>query len=94
MPPGPLDTGAVHALLGPGAVLWAALFTAVPAVSTPDISRSHFQAQDCLERGGAASGTTEGWLDRVLDRLEESPRVVLWIAVAVARADHGRRRRR
>ncbi|HEY8545524.1 MAG TPA: DUF1501 domain-containing protein, partial [Acidimicrobiales bacterium] len=31
--------------------------------------RSHFQAQDCLERGGAASGTTEGWLDRVLDRL-------------------------
>ena len=44
-------------------------FTAVPAVSTPDISRSHFQAQDCLERGGATTGTTEGWLDRVLDRL-------------------------
>jgi uncharacterized protein (DUF1501 family) len=43
--------------------------TAVHAVSTPDISRSHFQAQDCLERGGASTGVTEGWLDRVLDHL-------------------------
>lgn len=38
---------------------------AVPAVSTPDLSRSHFQAQDCLERGSTDS-TTTGWLDRVL----------------------------
>ena len=38
---------------------------AVPAVSTPDLSRSHFQAQDCLERGSSTSLTT-GWLDRVL----------------------------
>ncbi|GAA4738695.1 DUF1501 domain-containing protein [Amnibacterium soli] len=38
---------------------------AVPAVSTPDLSRSHFQAQDCLERGSSGSLTT-GWLDRVL----------------------------
>jgi len=38
---------------------------AVPAVSTPDLSRSHFQAQDCLERGSSGSLST-GWLDRVL----------------------------
>lgn len=38
---------------------------AVPAVSTPDLSRSHFQAQDCLERGSSNS-LTSGWLDRVL----------------------------
>lgn len=38
---------------------------AIPAVSTPDLSRSHFQAQDCLERGSSGS-LTSGWLDRVL----------------------------
>ncbi|WP_375390120.1 DUF1501 domain-containing protein, partial [uncultured Amnibacterium sp.] len=38
---------------------------AVPAVSTPDLTRSHFQAQDCLERGSSNS-LTSGWLDRVL----------------------------
>jgi len=67
----PLDRGfGLHPALAPFHELWKkGQFTAVPAVSTPDISRSHFQAQDCLERGGAASGTTEGWLDRVLDRL-------------------------
>src|SRR4029453_3286850 len=31
------------------------------------VSRSHFQAQDCLERGGSSAGAVEGWLDRVLD---------------------------
>lgn len=38
----------------------------VPAVSTPDLTRSHFQAQDCLERGSTSS-TSTGWLDRVLE---------------------------
>lgn len=67
----PLDRGfGLHPSLAPLHELWARnQFTAVPAVSTPDVSRSHFQAQDCLERGGAASGTTEGWLDRVLDAM-------------------------
>jgi uncharacterized protein (DUF1501 family) len=66
-----LDRGfGLHPSLAPFHELWKqGRFTAVPAVSTPDISRSHFQAQDCLERGGATTGTTEGWLDRVLDRL-------------------------
>jgi uncharacterized protein (DUF1501 family) len=67
----PLDRGfGLHPALAPLHELWKQnRFTVVPAVSTPDISRSHFQAQDCLERGGASSGTSNGWLDRVLDAL-------------------------
>jgi len=67
----PLDRGfGLHPALAPLHQLWArGQFTAVPAVSTPDLSRSHFQAQDCLERGGSSTGATEGWLDRVLDHL-------------------------
>jgi uncharacterized protein (DUF1501 family) len=40
----------------------------VPAVSTPGVSRSHFQAQQFLERGGSDTAST-GWLDRVLTGL-------------------------
>jgi uncharacterized protein (DUF1501 family) len=67
----PLDRGfGLHPALAPLHELWTRnQFTAVPAVSTPDVSRSHFQAQDCLERGGSATGTAEGWLDRVLDAM-------------------------
>ncbi|MGL4745943.1 MAG: DUF1501 domain-containing protein [Dermatophilaceae bacterium] len=40
---------------------------AVPAIATPDLSRSHFQAQDCLERGGSMGSSSQtGWLDRLL----------------------------
>ena len=42
---------------------------AVHAVASPDASRSHFQAQDCLERGAASTAVHTGWLDRVLDQL-------------------------
>src|SRR6185369_17932725 len=42
---------------------------AVHAVSSPDLSRSHFQAQDCLERGAASLAVRTGWLDRVLGQL-------------------------
>ncbi|MCG8920642.1 DUF1501 domain-containing protein [Actinokineospora sp. PR83] len=61
----PLARGfGLHPALEPLKKHWdAGRFTAVPALSTPDISRSHFQAQDVLERGGAAGS---GWLDRVL----------------------------
>jgi uncharacterized protein (DUF1501 family) len=67
----PLTRGfGLHPALGPLHPLWGqGRLVAVPAVATPDVSRSHFQAQDCLERGGAGTGTAEGWLDRVLDRL-------------------------
>jgi uncharacterized protein (DUF1501 family) len=40
----------------------------VPAVSTPGVSRSHFQAQQFLERGGSDTAAS-GWLDRVLAKL-------------------------
>ena len=67
----PLDRGfGLHPALAPLHELWKrGELTAVPAVSTPDVSRSHFQAQDCLERGGSSAGAVEGWLDRVLDAL-------------------------
>jgi uncharacterized protein (DUF1501 family) len=67
----PLARGfGLHPALAPLHDLWnKGQFTAVPATSTPDISRSHFQAQDCLERGGMAKGPTEGWLDRALDAM-------------------------
>jgi uncharacterized protein (DUF1501 family) len=40
----------------------------VPGVSDPGISRSHFQAQQYIEKGGANSATS-GWLDRTLTQL-------------------------
>jgi uncharacterized protein (DUF1501 family) len=40
----------------------------VPGVSDPGISRSHFQAQQYIEKGGSSSATT-GWLDRTLQHL-------------------------
>ena len=50
--------------------LWqAGKMAAVHAVAAPDASRSHFQAQDCLERGSASVAVRTGWLDRVLAQL-------------------------
>jgi uncharacterized protein (DUF1501 family) len=40
----------------------------VPAVSSSGVSRSHFQAQQYLEKGGSDTATS-GWLDRVLGLL-------------------------
>ncbi len=64
-----LDRGfGLHPSMAPlASLIGAGRVAAVPAISTPDLSRSHFQAQDCLERGGAATGTQTGWLDRVLE---------------------------
>jgi uncharacterized protein (DUF1501 family) len=67
----PLERGfGMHPAMEPLHALWKqGKFAAIPAVSTPEISRSHFQAQDCLERGGSATGAIEGWLDRVLTKM-------------------------
>jgi uncharacterized protein (DUF1501 family) len=40
----------------------------VPGVSDPGISRSHFEAQQFVEKGGSNSATS-GWLDRTLSLL-------------------------
>lgn len=45
----------------------AGKLAAVHAVASPDVSRSHFQAQDCIERGAAATNVGTGWLDRFLE---------------------------
>jgi uncharacterized protein (DUF1501 family) len=64
------DRFGLHPALAPLHPLWTAgRMAAVHAVGSPDLSRSHFQAQDCLERGAATSSVTSGWLDRVLAAL-------------------------
>ncbi|WP_258131514.1 MULTISPECIES: DUF1501 domain-containing protein [unclassified Microbacterium] len=55
------------ALGGLAPLLKAGKVAAVPDIATPELSRSHFQAQDCLERGGVSNGDSRGWLDRVLE---------------------------
>lgn len=40
----------------------------VPAAAAPNATRSHFQAEQCVERGGSERYST-GWLDRVLGEL-------------------------
>ena len=60
----------LHPALAPIHKYWkAGQMAAVHAVASPDVSRSHFQAQDCLERGAAAVSVGSGWLDRVLGSL-------------------------
>lgn len=60
----------LHPALAPLYPLWkAGTMAAVHAVASPDVSRSHFQAQDCLERGAASVAVGNGWLDRVLQAL-------------------------
>ena len=60
----------LHPGLAPLEAFWkAGKMAAVHAVSSPDASRSHFQAQDCLERGAASTSVHTGFLDRVLEQL-------------------------
>jgi uncharacterized protein (DUF1501 family) len=60
----------LHPALAPLEPFWkAGRAAAVHAVASPDASRSHFQAQDCLERGAATTAVHTGWLDRVLAAL-------------------------
>jgi uncharacterized protein (DUF1501 family) len=60
----------LHPALQPLYPLWTAgQMAAVVAVASPDVSRSHFQAQDCLERGAASLSVHSGWLDRVLEAM-------------------------
>jgi uncharacterized protein (DUF1501 family) len=57
----------LHPALAPLQPFWTSgQMAAVHAVASPDASRSHFQAQDCLERGTASTATHTGWLDRTL----------------------------
>jgi len=60
----------LHPAMQPLHAFWrSGRMAALPAVSSPDLSRSHFQATDCLERGAASTSVTTGWLDRVLAKM-------------------------
>jgi uncharacterized protein (DUF1501 family) len=60
----------LHPALAPLHPFWlAGKMAAVHAVASPDASRSHFQAQECVERGTATTATHTGWLDRTLTAL-------------------------
>lgn len=60
----------LHPAMLPLHTFWTAgKMAAVHAVASPDVSRSHFQAQDCLERGAASVAVRSGWLDRVLEAM-------------------------
>jgi uncharacterized protein (DUF1501 family) len=60
----------LNPVMAPLHTFWkAGTMAAVHAVASPDISRSHFQAQECLERGTATGTTHTGWLDRTLSAL-------------------------
>jgi uncharacterized protein (DUF1501 family) len=60
----------LHPALAPLHPFWlAGQMAAVHAVASPDASRSHFQAQDCLERGTATTAVHTGWLDRTLNAM-------------------------
>jgi uncharacterized protein (DUF1501 family) len=57
----------LHPELAPLLPYWqSGQMTAVHAVASPDASRSHFQAQECIERGTATTSMHTGWLDRTL----------------------------
>lgn len=60
----------LHPMLAPLHPFWlAGKMAAVHAVGSPDASRSHFQAQECYERGTASTATHTGWLDRTLTQM-------------------------
>jgi uncharacterized protein (DUF1501 family) len=60
----------LHPALAPLHPFWlAGKMAAVHAVASPDLSRSHFQAQECVERGTAANSVHSGWLDRALTQM-------------------------
>ncbi|SNT13606.1 Uncharacterized conserved protein, DUF1501 family [Asanoa hainanensis] len=64
------DRFGLHPGLAPLVPFWEkGMMAAVHAVASPDASRSHFQAQDCLERGAASTSVHTGFLDRVLEQL-------------------------
>lgn len=64
----PLDRGfGLHPALAPLHPYWTqGRLAVVHAVGGPDITRSHFQAQDQVERGVESAVARTGWLERAL----------------------------
>jgi uncharacterized protein (DUF1501 family) len=60
----------LHPAFKPLEPLWkAGTMAAIHAVGNPDRSRSHFQAQEVLERGSSSQAVRTGWLDRALTEI-------------------------
>jgi uncharacterized protein (DUF1501 family) len=70
-------TFALHpALASVHALALAGQARIAPAVATPDRARSHFEAQDVLESGAAATyGASSGWLNRAVESLSAQRKV-------------------
>lgn len=93
VPPAPGAEGGLHDLGGffglhPALAGLAALYRAgellpVHAVAGPYRSRSHFEAQDCLE-SGASQRMTSGWLNRAVCALPARPGADAALAVGVS----------
>jgi uncharacterized protein (DUF1501 family) len=62
---------ALHPSLGPLLPLWeAGTLAIVPACGSPDVTRSHFDAQDYMESGTpGVKSTPDGWLGRAAGAL-------------------------
>lgn len=91
-PPGAPDGGvdldgffALHPALAPLAPLYReGALLPVHAVAGPYPTRSHFDAQDLLEDGGARPGArADGWLYRALAPLGVDPRAAVAVALGV-----------
>lgn len=75
----------LHPALAPLKPLWDAKHLAiVPAAGSPDMSRSHFDAQDYMESGTPGrKSTPDGWLNRCLHADDAQPKPSPFRAVAM-----------
>ncbi len=84
---------ALHPVLVPLAPLWQSRTLAVvQACGSPDVTRSHFDAQDYMESGTpGVKSTADGWLSRAVVTLSESrsPFRAVALASTLPRSLHG-----
>ena len=84
---------ALHPVLSPLAPLWqSGTLAVVQACGSPDVTRSHFDAQDYMESGTpGVKSTADGWLSRAVIRLPaaRSPFRAVALAGTLPRSLHG-----
>jgi uncharacterized protein (DUF1501 family) len=77
---------ALHPALAPLLPLWGhGSLALVHACGSPDVSRSHFDAQDYMETGTpGVKSTPDGWLSRAVSALPEQPSPLRAVAMGAA----------
>ncbi len=76
----------MHPALRPMMKLWeTGQLGIMHGTGTEDDSRSHFQAQDVMEHGGAGRGS--GWLARYLRAATKSPAAMASVSIGTTRAE-------